>query len=56
MLPAGWTGIARLAGADVFSIAPPSFLRVALVYRKAPLTPTAQAFLAAAKQYAAQQL
>jgi DNA-binding transcriptional LysR family regulator len=56
VLPAGWTGTARLAGAEVFSIAPPSYLRVALVYRKTPLTPTAEAFLAAAKQYAAQQL
>ncbi len=56
VLPAGWTGIARLAGAEVFSITPSSYLRVALVYRKAPLTPTAQAFLATAKQYAVQQL
>jgi DNA-binding transcriptional LysR family regulator len=56
VLPAGWTGIARLAGADVFAITPPSYLRVALVYRKPPLTPSAEAFLVAAKQYVAEQI
>jgi DNA-binding transcriptional LysR family regulator len=56
VLPAGWTRIASLAGADVLAITPPSYLRVALVYRKMPLTPTAEAFLAAAKQYVAQHL
>jgi len=55
VLPAGWTGIARRAGADVLAINPPSYLRVALVYRKSPLTPSAEAFLEAAKRYAAEQ-
>ena len=55
VLPAGWTGLARRAGADVLAINPPSYLRVALVYRKTPLTPSAEAFLDTAKQYAAEQ-
>ena len=42
-------------GADVLAINPPSYLRVALVYRKSPLTPSAEAFLDTAKQYAAEQ-
>ena len=56
VLPAGWTGLARRAGADVVSIDPPSYLRVALVYRKTSLTPSAAAFLQVAKQYAAERL
>jgi DNA-binding transcriptional LysR family regulator len=56
VLPAGWTGIARRAGCDVVAIDPPSYLRVALVYRKTSLTPSATAFLGCAKQYAAQQI
>src|SRR6478672_10410908 len=55
VLPAGWTGIARRAGADVLAINPPSYLRVALVYRKTALTPAAEAFLDTVKQYAAEQ-
>ena len=55
VLPAGWTGLARRAGADVLAINPPSYLRVALVYRKSPLTPSAEAFLDTVKQYAAEQ-
>jgi DNA-binding transcriptional LysR family regulator len=56
VLPSGWTGIARRAGADVLAISPPSYLRVALVYRKTALTPSAQAFVDTAKQYVAEQL
>jgi hypothetical protein len=56
VLPSGWTGIARLAGAQDLAIDPPSFLRIALVWRQAPLTPSASAFIDAAKHYAEQQL
>jgi hypothetical protein len=56
VLPAGWTGIARRAGCDVVAITPPSYLRVALVYRGTSLTPSATAFLECAKRYAAQQI
>lgn len=55
VLPSGWTRVAGMAGADFLAITPPSYLRVALVYRKTPLTPSAEAFLGAAKQYVAQQ-
>lgn len=57
VLPAGWTDMARRAGADVLTIEPPSYLRVALVYRKAtPFTPSAKEFLGSAKRYAAKQI
>ena len=45
VLPAGWTELARRAGADVLAIDPASHLRVALVHRRArsprppPLSP-----------------
>jgi len=55
VLPAGWTDLARRAGADVLAIEPASHLRVALVHRKAPLTPAAAAFAAAAATYAHRQ-
>ena len=54
VLPAGWTELARRAGADVLAIDPASHLRVALVHRKAPLTPAAVAFTAAAATHAQQ--
>ena len=56
VLPAGWTGIARRSGCDVVAINPPSYLRVALVYRKTQLTPSAAAFLDCAKHYAEKQV
>ena len=54
VLPAGWTELARRAGADVLAIDPASHLRVALVHRRAPLTPAAAAFAAAAATHAQQ--
>ena len=51
VLPAGWTELARRAGADVLAIEPASHLRVALVQRRGPLTPAAAAFAAAAATY-----
>jgi len=54
VLPAGWTELARRAGADVLAIDPASHLRVALVHRRAPLTPAAVAFTAAAATHAQQ--
>ena len=53
VLPAGWTALARRAGADVLTIQPPSYLRVALVHRNRPLTPAAGAFLQTVKGYVA---
>ena len=53
VLPAGWTALARRAGADVLTIQPPSYLRVALVHRNRPLTPAAGAFLETVKGYVA---
>jgi DNA-binding transcriptional LysR family regulator len=53
VLPAGWTALARRAGADVLTIQPPSYLRVALVHRNRRLTPAAGAFLQTVKDYAA---
>ena len=55
VLPAGWTKLARRAGADVLAIDPASHLRVALVHRNGPLTPAAAAFAAAAATYAQQR-
>ena len=55
VLPAGWTELARRAGADVLAIEPASHLRVALVHRRGPLTPAAAAFAAAAATYARQR-
>lgn len=56
ILPAGWTGTARQAGCEVLPVDSTSSLRVALVYRKTPLTPAAQAFLESAKRYAAEKV
>ena len=55
ILPAGWTGTARRAGCEVLPVDSTLSLRVALVYRKTPLTPAAQAFLESAKRYAAEK-
>jgi len=52
VLPAGWTNLARRAGADVLAIEPTSHLRVALVHRKDSLSPAAAAFVTAATTYA----
>ena len=39
VLPAGWTDLARRAGADVLAIEPTSHLHVALVHRHGPAHP-----------------
>ena len=54
VLPAGWTELARRAGADVLAIEPASHLRIGLVHRKAPLTPAGAAFTATADTNAQQ--
>lgn len=52
VLPTGWTGLARSAGADVLPIEPTSQLHVALVHRLEPLTPAAAAaFVATVQAY-----
>ncbi|MFC7531520.1 LysR family transcriptional regulator [Actinoplanes sp. GCM10030250] len=45
ILPSSWSDLARRAGADVLPIRPVSYLHIALVSRRAQLTPAAQAFL-----------
>jgi hypothetical protein len=50
-MPSSWTPLARRAGARVRAIEPPSVLRIALVTRKAALTPAARAFLACVEAY-----
>jgi DNA-binding transcriptional LysR family regulator len=49
ILPSSWSALARRAGADVLPIHPVTHLRVALVSRRAQLTPAAHAFLALAR-------
>ena len=51
VLPTGWAGLARSAGADVIPIAPTSQLHVALVHRQEPLTPAAAAFVSTVRAY-----
>lgn len=51
VLPAGWSNLARAAGAHVITIAPPAYLHVAAVTRKAPLTPASAAFLDTVSAY-----
>jgi DNA-binding transcriptional LysR family regulator len=51
VMPSSWTPLARRAGARVRAIEPPSVLRIALVTRKAALTPGAAAFLACVESY-----
>lgn len=51
VLPASWTLLAQRTGAVVRRIEPPSLLRIAVVTRKAALTPAAQAFLTTAIDY-----
>ena len=52
VLPAGWSSLARAAGARVVKIQPPSYLHIAMVTRTTRLTPAAAAFLHAAESYA----
>jgi DNA-binding transcriptional LysR family regulator len=51
VMPSSWTPLARRAGARVRAIEPPSVLRIALVTRKAALTPAARAFLTCVEAY-----
>lgn len=51
VLPTGWAGVARSAGADVLPIDPTSRLHVALVQRQDTLTPAADAFVATVRAY-----
>lgn len=51
VMPSSWTSLARRAGAPVRAIEPPSVLRIALVTRKAALTPAAGAFLGCVESY-----
>jgi len=55
VLPAGWTNLARRAGADVLPIDPASHLHIALVHRTNPLTPAAASFTDIATRHAQQQ-
>jgi Mg-chelatase subunit ChlD len=51
VMPAGWSRLARRAGAQVIRIRPPSHLHIAMVTRKAALTPASNAFVLAAESY-----
>lgn len=51
VMPSSWTPLAERAGAVVRRIEPPSLLRIALVTRKAALTPAARAFMECAVAY-----
>lgn len=53
VLPSGWTGLARSAGAAVLTLEPTSQLHVALMHRQEPLTPAAAAFVATVRAYTA---
>ncbi|WP_104201016.1 LysR family transcriptional regulator [Cryobacterium sp. Y29] len=56
VLPAAWTRLARLCGAAVMHLAPVVTLEVALAYREGQiLTPSAKAFVAIVREYAANQ-
>jgi DNA-binding transcriptional LysR family regulator len=54
VMPSSWTPLAERAGARVREVQPASYLRIALVTRKAVLTPSATAFMRIAEAYAAQ--
>jgi len=54
VVPSSWTPLAERAGALVREVEPASYLRIALVTRKAVLTPSAKAFMRIAKAYVAQ--
>src|SRR4051794_18872060 len=51
VMPSSWAPLAERAGARVRAIEPPSVLRIALVTRKAALTPAARAFLTCVEAY-----
>ena len=51
VMPASWTPLAERAGAVVREVDPASYLRIALVTRKAALTPSATAFMRIAQHY-----
>ena len=53
VMPSSWTPLAERAGALVREVEPASYLRIALVTRKAVLTPSAKAFMRIAKAYVA---
>jgi len=53
VVPSSWTPLAERAGALVREVEPASYLRIALVTRKAVLTPSAKAFMRIAKAYVA---
>ena len=56
VLPAAWTRFARRCGAAVMHLAPIVTLEVALAYREGQsFTPSAQAFVATVREYAADQ-
>ena len=55
VMPSSWTPLAERAGAVVRRIDPPSLLRLALVTRKAALTPAARAFMECAVAYVNEQ-
>jgi DNA-binding transcriptional LysR family regulator len=55
VLPSSWTPLAERAGALVREVEPASFLRIALVTRKAVLTPSATAFMRIAQAYVARK-
>lgn len=51
VMPASWSPLAERAGALVREVEPASYLRIALVTRKAALTPSAEAFVRIARDY-----
>jgi hypothetical protein len=51
VLPEAWAPLGRRAGARVARISHPARLHVALVTRRAPLTPAARAFVALARSH-----
>lgn len=51
VMPSSWTSLAQRSGASVRAIEPASLLRIALVSRRGPLTPAAQAFLSCVESY-----
>lgn len=51
VLPAGWSTLARAAGAKIVKIHPASYLHIAMITRTTRLTPAATAFLRAAESY-----
>ena len=55
VMPSSWTPLAERAGALVREVEPASYLRIALVTRKAVLTPSAKAFMRIAQAYVARK-